>query len=653
MGFLITVLSGVGAVLFAVWWILGSTKLMASATDLPETPAPPQEPSRPEILTHSRRESYSVTAAEPDEPRPPRQINAWIEERSSRPDLPLVSGERYSLCFQVGRSRPDSLTSGPSAAVPDADVSASGLDTEWIVTGAMELAPISPEVVVTAPQPDGPRLWTARFALHVPRGADSALRSLSVIPRTGEDPRLSVALYVGRELYRQLTVRLTLGEAAAPVSVETECVHAAETHLNLQPAREWAEPAGELTVTVFGTLAAVRGDFSGQVVDTVIPWMPSLGLLAGRMDNVRASAEKLWTRWEAAFNDVDPDDLARRLRSFTPEADWSRLPDEADEAHRATWDRIAASPELRAVAADGYQLFKAVFGRELIALLDTLPPGSRLDISWLDRVEGSVSNVPWGLMYLRPPASGSPIDPTLFFGLRFRIGYTAHVAEPGSKALGAPGRTHRANLLYWGDHPGDDVGAEARRQQQAWAGRPNQVFVPSSGGEPRAQAVQLLDQPSPAPVGVLYLFCECKVGEGNDPVLSFGGSAADQLRRTELGLTAFETRPFVFANACSTASSDPLRANELEAGFFERGCRAFLGTEIKVPIALASRFATVFFELFERRVDPEPVAAGEALAQARLFFWTRYRNLGGLFYTYINQYELFLADPEEVAELRA
>jgi hypothetical protein len=375
--------------------------------------------------------------------------------------------------------------------------------------------------------------------------------------------------------------------------------------------------------------------------------------LAGGIESVRASAEKLWTRWEAEFNDVDPDDLFRRLRSFVPMADWSKLPDEADDAHRTAWSRLERSPDLFDLAVDGYRLFQEICPAELQAWLEALPPGSRFDITWPDAGGAVVSNIPWALLYLRPPEGSEPVDPALFLGLRFRIGYTVHDGGNASKALGAPDRSYRANLLYWGDHSGDEAGTEARRQQQIWAERPNQAFIPAPGGEPRLQAVQLLERPAPAPVSVLYLYCECKVGEGNDPVLSFGGSAADRLRRTELGLKALESRPLVFANACSTASSDPHRISELEASFFKRGCRAFLGTEVKVPIAFASRFATVFFELFERRIDPGPVAAGEALAQTRLFFWTRYRNLGGLLYTYINQYELFLADPEEVVELRA
>jgi len=112
-------------------------------------------------------------------------------------------------------------------------------------------------------------------------------------------------------------------------------------------------------------------------------------------------------------------------------------------------------------------------------------------------------------------------------------------------------------------------------------------------------------------------------------------------------------RPLVFANACTTAAADPYIANELEKVFFNRGCRAYLGTESKVPIQLASRFASIFFNFFYREVDSQPMAAGEAMAQTRLFLWTQYKNIGGLFYAYVNQYELFMAQDAEVVALRS
>src|SRR5262249_3554153 len=113
----------------------------------------------------------------------------------------------------------------------------------------------------------------------------------------------------------------------------------------------------------------------------------------------------------------------------------------------------------------------------------------------------------------------------------------------------------------------------------------------------------------------------------------------------------FEDRPLVFLNACGTSSLDPFRSNILEQSFFKRGCRAFIGTECKVPIVFASRFATVFFELFYRRVAPNPVSSGESFAQSRLFLLTQYSNIGGLFYTYCNSYDFFAVDWEELDSL--
>jgi hypothetical protein len=70
-----------------------------------------------------------------------------------------------------------------------------------------------------------------------------------------------------------------------------------------------------------------------------------------------------------------------------------------------------------------------------------------------------------------------------------------------------------------------------------------------------------------------------------------------------------------------------------------------------VPIVLASRVATTFLRFFYRDVDEQPMAAGEAMALTRRFLWDEYRNLGGLFYSYVNLYELYLADEQEVATL--
>jgi hypothetical protein len=257
-------------------------------------------------------------------------------------------------------------------------------------------------------------------------------------------------------------------------------------------------------------------------------------------------------------------------------------------------------------------------------------------------------------MYLPelPPAD-QPIDPTGFLGLRLRIDYRSHNVQPAPKALGKPDEAHAVNLLYWG---GDIVGQEAESQRTRWAAWPNQAFVPASAAEaePKRALLEALRTPAPAPASVLYLFCRFSSGDGEPSVLQFGAGfgADDIIGEREMRLPALPDRPFIFANACATATSDAYNINELEEGFFLRQCRAYLGTEAMVPIQLASRFATTFFRFFYRLVTPQPIAAGEAVAQARLFLWRNYRNIGGLFYLYVHQYEVFMADDTEVRAMR-
>jgi hypothetical protein len=319
---------------------------------------------------------------------------------------------------------------------------------------------------------------------------------------------------------------------------------------------------------------------------------------------------------------------------------------------------VSVSLEIRELAFEGHALYEAFFpqGSKLRGWLDALPPGHRIDISWTRRGHAFIPHVPWGLMYLpHVPLPGQPVDAMGFLGQRFRLSYTAHPAPSGDRALGGLDDSHRAHFLHWGDDT-DPTGREARWQQKEWQRWTKQIFVPSSldGPDLKTELLTMLAQPQPSPVAVLYLFCQCNIGTGADGLLRFGPTSqpAHIVRRTDLATTPLADHPLVFVNACSTAASDPYVANELELAFFKRGCRAYLGTETKVPIAFASRFAAIFFHFFYRTLDPAPMAAGEAVAQTRLFLWTHYRNIGGLFYTYVNQYELFMAEDAEVRSMR-
>jgi hypothetical protein len=74
-----------------------------------------------------------------------------------------------------------------------------------------------------------------------------------------------------------------------------------------------------------------------------------------------------------------------------------------------------------------------------------------------------------------------------------------------------------------------------------------------------------------------------------------------------------DTGPLVFANACTTVVSDPQGTSELESRFFARNIGAFFGTETRVPVTLASHFAWLFLQFFLRKVDNDPMTAGEVV----------------------------------------
>src|ERR1700731_377625 len=63
----------------------------------------------------------------------------------------------------------------------------------------------------------------------------------------------------------------------------------------------------------------------------------------------------------------------------------------------------------------------------------------------------------------------------------------------------------------------------------------------------RSPAPTRFRRSEPAPVSVLYLFCQWTVGQGHDTVLRFGGTknSADIVGRTELGTRPLKDRPLV------------------------------------------------------------------------------------------------------------
>jgi hypothetical protein len=615
---------------------------------------------------------------EPERPDGERAINAWLTRNKHLMRPPLKLGVPYILSFSVGAPVAGSLLTSEAAKVPDSDVPSEGLKTWWTVRSkTVELLhDLSSDASVDV-EGDRSGGWMASFSLHIPDVGESEVRRLVAVPRA-PDAKLEVVIFAKAdaregsgeierfEEYRRLTLDLSTAPGSAPQIIASDVCLSPMGQLGLWPAHEWMTPPGTLSVSTGGVDAIVKGTLVMQGgegprrvehVEAPIGWDGADPRAAGTIEQLRNAAEAVRTQCETYLNDIDPSDLAARLRAFTPEYDWGHTADDADNAHKQAWTATADSQELFDVAFYGHQLYNIFFphGSKLRTWLDALVPGHRIDITWFERSGPAWrTHVPWVLMYQLEPIAGIPVDPMYFLGLRFRLGYVTRPHQ-GTKGLGAPDRAYQMSLFYWGSGANDRIAVEALWQRQVFQTRRQQVFFPADVESPsKSEIVGALSAPGQSPLAVLYLYCTCSVGKGNEPVLQFGATSAatDVVRQAELGSSQLVDRPLVFANACSTVAAAPYFTNELAMTFFDRGCRAFLGTEVRVPIQLASRFAYLFFQFFARQVVPEPVAAGEAVSQARLFLWRHYRNIGGLFYSYMASYELFFAADDEVVSLK-
>jgi chaperonin GroEL len=667
-------------------------------------PVPPGGSKSSEGAGPPDRERGSSRADEAAPP-PEKCINAWIEERRES-SKPLDTGKPYTLSFMVGRGIIGNLVAGEESIVPMEDVPEDGLDTKWVITVSNLTLKISPanEVQVESDPVSG---WAARFPLHVPVIGDSLTRSLSIVPISAGTAKVNVFIYARAELYRQFTIVLAVGEqekatpgealqaleaseptaqnvgpseigsrttsesdestgsmavsVAGPTTVESDFATVPFEQLGLKPAHDWADPGSEIALTIDkegrAHLQGDAGEFGSIGVAENETWLGVNSAVTNPIQNLRQSAEAFREKWSSYLNDIDPDDLERRLAAFIPKRDWMAA-NNVDSRHQAAWNEVSVSDEMRALAQDGYTLFQACFRNRtaLRAVIDQLQVGQRFNIS-LTQESGAyyVPHIPWGLMYCQePPDRGKPVDPMAFLGLRYRIAYRSDLGS-APKNLGSLDNTHGTHFFYWGDGRHDVTELEARAQRAKWSAWRNQLLLPDTSNLAIAKSsvIAELANSSRSPNTVIYLYCKCKVGEGNQAELRFGPkNETDVLRRTDLPTTDLRDRPLVFANACTTTGASAFIPNELRRIFTARGCRGFLGTEIKVPIAFSSRYASTFFHFFYERFDGKPVAVGEAAVQARRLFWTEYANIGGLFYSYVNQYELFMADANEIGLLK-
>lgn len=606
-----------------------------------------------------------------------RRFNAWVAERVGVNDVkPLAVAETYTLKLNVGWPMVGSLIKSADAVVTESEIPEEGLDTVWFLSSKnveLSVSPNEPNVKVEKNSSrDG---WRADFTLHIPKKLFSEARELLITPTAVEDAEISIVILARGTLYRQFNIELKVVPATdAPksggdeeaVKIVSEAVHMPAKYAGLLPQHEWQTPPGVLHIIVQG---GGRAFLLGSAVDpatklhgpinTVTDWGGSLTDDAGLIKNLLKRAEKFREEFSDELDDIGAPDLETRLSDLKNNGGKFWEDNLADPAHTQVWEQeMAKSDELYKLAFDGYNLYQTIFPpkSELRLVLDSLAPGWRIDINWLTaNDQARPAHIPWNLLYTQPPQKGQPVDPENFWGLRFRVNYIMQaIKDPRPPSLGSPFDTEVASGFYWGTDDADkEIAEEVTWQKTEWAKWGKQVYVPDSSVAAAAkdQLVALLQEPTQTPL--FYFFCNCTVGNGNEPVLRFGNSPdpEDNIELSDLGAGELAGQPLIFINACTSGGSDPYVANELVRQFFRRSCRSYLGTEVKVPVRFASRFAKVFYSFFYRAIAPEPMAAGEAAYQARRFLWRDYRNVGGLLYTYLNQYELYMATADELSKM--
>jgi hypothetical protein len=426
----------------------------------------------------------------------------------------------------------------------------------------------------------------------------------------------------------------------------------------LQPACPGLLPPERLTIVVedgYVTYALGRDGNLGQM-RTDSQWggdaLASNAVVVG----VHNALNKFREKFTDHLNSVG-ERIVERLQSFEPRARWDVSPGSysgspgADDERR--WEEIECSAELWELAEFGHQLYQGVFRPDsrLRTRVDGLAGGAMLEIQWQRNSKGRIPNLPWTLMYAEPPApKGNPIDPRHFLGLRHRISYLVNYTKD-DQGLG----NHGMYIYFWaGD---DETLAESRLQHGLWTGPETYHVVPGEPGhivcdaaQARSTLINSLRQPPWGPLAIIYLFCKGDMFQDQFQLYFSGGEQEVALAAYEIPSNILQDSPLVFVNACKAGGApDPTIGNPLEQRFLDRSCRAFLAPVNYIPIRLASSFAQVFFHFLRGDRLGKPIKAGEAAAQSRRFLWEEFRNIGGLFYAYVNDYHVYLADGDELA----
>ncbi len=419
----------------------------------------------------------------------------------------------------------------------------------------------------------------------------------------------------------------TLKALAAPIRIRDAAVIGPGGQL-ASVTSTLLEATGERLTFVVHPMGSAFVSIGEQPRDYV-PWVVNRPALSGPVKNLYAAAEAFLSdsRAEAHLNNIDFDDLSRRLADFPQSNPPAREREES-------WQELKTGTALRELATYGNAVYEALLSKEARTFIENLSPRSKLQIVWPAQAGGTGLHVPWPMMYMGRVES--EVDPERFLGLRFRLHYHSRTGEPPNPELGSINQFRTACLLYWGN----DLIAECDCHRRAFPGM-HTVFIPRSPeSKPEIREVKaFLKSPSPGPVRVLYFYCKCDSTKPERPYLIFGNDLeGDYLTHADLLNLFFEDSPVIFMNACDSSAATTEMTNQIEDAFFKAGCRAYIGSEVKIPVTLSARFGATFQHFFLGNINGARIPLGDAMYHGRTFLWQSYRNIGGIFYSHSQDY---------------
>ena len=267
---------------------------------------------------------------------------------------------------------------------------------------------------------------------------------------------------------------------------------------------------------------------------------------------------------------------------------------------------------------------------------------NHLSIDVLDLNSGR--SVLWEMLYCGNPFI--TIDPNRFWGFRYRLGRSYQGNFPHSNfALGKGALTAIHEELK---HSREEIRQLAERlrrfAEEHRLGSLDLCDLSEHLGE-EVDVVALLDLLTHERFnhGLIHFACHC------DHPKDTGSQAEARLRVTVDGkalhillddlLSArghytFKNRPFVFLNACQSATANLLYHRwGFPTGILGLGAGGVIATACAVPDQFAGAFADTFYKHLLSKPSPEArIYIGEALLETRRYFLERYNNPLGLAY---------------------